>query len=337
MEVNRYVDKTLEDVSLALRCWYVFPSFEYKREFEPNLLALYETRISGSKEESIVAKMGFDNYFRVEATWFSGGIWLFWNDNLSVEVLKVNSHFVHMRIQIRQNNSSFLCTVIHASPQWVLREVLWDNLGVIAVGIEEPWIMAGDFNAILSCEKREGSMYTWNRENLSQRLDRAFCNDHRQNFSSNTSVFHLHKLKSDHRLLLVSVNQTRKGSGKIPFRFLANWLSHPEFHNVVANRTLMRRKQNRIEALKIEGYNWCCDDETLKRHDIDNFSKLYTVDAYFPKDFPIKGCFSKLEADLIGPLNAEINMEEVRHALFSMAPLKAPGIDGLHAKFYQVN
>ncbi|PPD99584.1 hypothetical protein GOBAR_DD03382 [Gossypium barbadense] len=34
--------------------------------------------------------------------------------------------------------------------------VLWDNLGVITAGVEEPWIMAGDFNAILSCEKREG-------------------------------------------------------------------------------------------------------------------------------------------------------------------------------------
>ncbi|MBA0580657.1 hypothetical protein Gorai_022866, partial [Gossypium raimondii] len=297
MEVNRCVDKTLEDNCQG--CGH--PRFcnsikEYKREFEPNLLALFETRIGGSKADSI-------------------------NDNLSVEVLKVNSHFVHMRIQIRQNHSSFLCTVIHASPQWISREVLWDNLGVIAAGVEEPWIMAGDFNAILSCKKREGSMYTWNRGNLSQRLDRDFCNDHWQNFASNTSVFHLHKLKSDHRLLLVSVNQTRKGSGKIPFRFLANWLSHLEFRNVVANRTLMRRKKNRIEALKIEGSNCCCDDETLKHHDIDHFSKLYTVDAYFPKDFPIKGCFSKLEVDLMGSLNAEISMEEdvVGRSVFNMA------------------
>lgn len=33
-------------------------------------------------------------------------------------------------------------------------------------------------------------------------------------------------------------------------------------------------------------------------------------------------------------LNAEVSLDEVRHAVFSIAPVKVPGIDGLHAKFY---
>ncbi|KAK5832945.1 hypothetical protein PVK06_016753 [Gossypium arboreum] len=129
---------------------------EYKCEFEPDLLALFETRISGSKADSVVATMRFDNSFKVEATGFSGGIWLFWNDNLGGDILKFNSQFVHMRIQIRQNHSSFLCTTVYASPQWDLREVLWDKLEAITVDVEEPWIMAGDFNVILSCEEMRG-------------------------------------------------------------------------------------------------------------------------------------------------------------------------------------
>lgn len=83
--------------------------------------------------------------------------------------------------------------------------------------------------------------------------------------------------------------------------------------------------------------DWCYDDEALKRHAFDHFSSLYTMDAYSPKDFPLKGHFPKLEDDLIGSLNAEISMEEVRQALFSLAPFKAPRVDGFHVKFYQAN
>lgn len=36
-------------------------------------------------------------------------------------------------------------------------------------------------------------------------------------------------------------------------------------------------------------------------------------------------------------LNAEVSLDEVRHVVFSMASLKAFGIDGLHAKLYQAN
>lgn len=47
------------------------------------------------------------------------------------------------------------------------------------------------------------------------------------------------------------------------------------------------------------------------------------------------GCFPTVEPNLLGQLDREVSMHEVRKALFDMAPLKAPGIDGLHAQFFQ--
>ncbi|MBA0733706.1 hypothetical protein Gogos_017691 [Gossypium gossypioides] len=52
----------------------VIANREYKHEFEPDLLALFEAIISGSKVDSVVSKMGFDNSFRVETIMFSGEI-----------------------------------------------------------------------------------------------------------------------------------------------------------------------------------------------------------------------------------------------------------------------
>lgn len=75
----------------------------------------------------------------------------------------------------------------------------------------------------------------------------------------------------------------------------------------------------------------------LRRHATDYFSKLYTVDSYLIGSFPVRGRFSRLKSNVITDLLAEVTKEEVRRAVFSMNPLKAPGVDGFHAKFYQAN
>lgn len=48
---------------------------EYNKEFHLDVVALFETRISGSRAEAVIAKMGFDYSFRVDAVGFTGGIW----------------------------------------------------------------------------------------------------------------------------------------------------------------------------------------------------------------------------------------------------------------------
>ncbi|KAE8729471.1 Xyloglucan galactosyltransferase KATAMARI1 [Hibiscus syriacus] len=54
------------------------------RYHKPYFVALLETRVSGLKADSIIAKFGFCNSFRVEAQGFRGGIWLLWQDHLQV-------------------------------------------------------------------------------------------------------------------------------------------------------------------------------------------------------------------------------------------------------------
>lgn len=100
---------------------------------------------------------------------------------------------------------------------------------------------------------------------------------------------------------------------------------------------MKRRQQNNIEALLIEGTGWCFDNDMLRWHATDYFSKLYTVDNYLTGSFPIRGHFLKLETNVIRELLAKVTEEEVRCSVFSMSPLKAPEADGFHAKFYQAN
>lgn len=78
-----------------------------------------------------------------------------------------------------------------------------------------------------------GPKYTWQRGNLHQCLDRALGNDIWQAAVLHVTVRHLHKLKSDHRPILVSTHKGQDGGKERPFKFLASWLDHSKFIDVV--------------------------------------------------------------------------------------------------------
>ncbi|TYH63381.1 hypothetical protein ES332_D07G188000v1 [Gossypium tomentosum] len=50
--------------------------------------------------------------------------------------------------------------------------------------------------------------------------------------------------------------------------------------------------------------------------------------------FLSRGIFRKFDNDIMEGLNTGISIEEVLQAIFSMTPLKALRVNGIHAKFY---
>ncbi|MBA0697652.1 hypothetical protein Goari_021185, partial [Gossypium aridum] len=93
---------------------------EYKREFSLDLMGLFETRISSSRVNAIIGKLGFHNSFRIEAVGFAGVIWILWNNNIEVNVLDLH-------------------------PQLSLAGFVF-----------EPWILVRDFNSILENSEQTG-------------------------------------------------------------------------------------------------------------------------------------------------------------------------------------
>ncbi|XLU52822.1 hypothetical protein S245_047470 [Arachis hypogaea] len=76
--------------------------------------------------------------------------------------------------------------------------------------------------------------YTWKRCSLVERLDRVISNLDWQITFPEVVIQHLPSLKFDHSpLLLRLTSQGAPNKGRRPFRFLAAWLDHPDFDNVV--------------------------------------------------------------------------------------------------------
>lgn len=232
---------------------------DFVRQNNVSLLVLLEPKVSGFTANCVIRKLGFPFSHRVEAVGFSGGIWILWKSNTKFTVLSNNNQFIHGKVMVN-NEQPFLFTAVYGNPHICLRKSLWPDLSNIALSVDIPWLIAGDFNAFMfSHEKIGGSLhgskpcmlfqdflhkcslidlgfqgprFTWNRGFIFERLDRALSSvDWRLRFP-NACVSHLPMIQSDHRPLLISLGTPRINSGS-QFRFLSSWLLHKDFRGFV--------------------------------------------------------------------------------------------------------
>lgn len=87
---------------------------EYNFEHNPDIVCLLVPRVSGTKANDIIDKLGFDYSHRIESIGFSGGIWVSWKDNININI--IHNHPQFMLLCIQGNNVfnsflSFLCIV----------------------------------------------------------------------------------------------------------------------------------------------------------------------------------------------------------------------------------
>jgi len=50
---------------------------ELIRKFDPKIVVIVETKISGRQAQEVCNKIGFEGQYRVKAQGFKGGIWTF--------------------------------------------------------------------------------------------------------------------------------------------------------------------------------------------------------------------------------------------------------------------
>ena len=117
-----------------------------------------------------------------------------------------------------------------------------------------------------------------------------------------------------------------------------NWMvqgdRNTSFNHVSA---LARRKRNHIASIKDEGGSWITEERGVMEHFRRGFISLYTtshVEALRCPNHDVhwKVHLSDEDKNSIGAL---VTPEEIKDALWSMKPFKAPGPDGLHAGFFQ--
>ncbi|KAH1098638.1 hypothetical protein J1N35_015559 [Gossypium stocksii] len=226
-------------------------------EHKPDIISLLEPRVSGTKADSVIAKLGLQCSHRVEAISYSWGIWIGWKESVRFEVVLNHPQFILSRVWHSSLSHPIFIAFVYGSPNKQMRQFLWSEMRKTILSSQYLWIAIRDFNAILSSSEKsrglskgkrchffgdfvdsanlfdlgfQGPPFTWHKGALFERLDRALANEFWIHNFSNCMVTHLSKIKSDHRPLLVSLNPSIiLPRGRMFFRFLAGWVEHPDF------------------------------------------------------------------------------------------------------------
>ncbi|KAJ4842578.1 hypothetical protein Tsubulata_038315 [Turnera subulata] len=230
---------------------------EMKTNMKPLIAIVVEPRISGRKAANVIRRLGYTNSHRVDARGYSGGIWVLWNEReVGINILLDHTQFIHMQACL--NGATFLATAIYASPQEKWRRFLWNNLKILSASIDQPWVLLGDFNAVLQGSERRdsnlktgvgnklfqdcveecrlidvqfmGPKFTWASAGRKARLDRALCNDRWLAEWPDSSTLHLPRICSDHNPILLQLDdRTGNINHGREFRFQSAWLLHADF------------------------------------------------------------------------------------------------------------
>jgi hypothetical protein len=64
----------------------------------PKVIFLLETQVSRERAENLANTLGFDNAFAVDPTGRSGGIVLFWNNEIKMEFLGYSKYHIDMKV-----------------------------------------------------------------------------------------------------------------------------------------------------------------------------------------------------------------------------------------------
>ncbi|XP_021827477.1 uncharacterized protein LOC110768097 [Prunus avium] len=227
-----------------------------------DILFVCEPRISGEKAISVVKSLGFHCFEIVDAIGFSGGLWLLWdNSKVHVEILGTSDQTISACVSWN-GGPPWLFTGVYASPCIRKRASLWEYLKFVADCHHLPWLLAGDFNEMLSVDEKlggavtsrvqgfrnwfddhgmvdlgfSGPKYTWRNNKVSERIDRAICMMNWRGLYAEAHVRHLPRTTSDHNPLKISLQSCFHAAPHLrPFRFEAMWLKHEKFGDFINN------------------------------------------------------------------------------------------------------
>ncbi|KAK4382251.1 Transposon TX1 uncharacterized protein [Sesamum angolense] len=77
---------------------------------------------------------------------------------IDVDILNADSQFVHCRVHVHELHETILLTVVYGANEVSARRELWQGLIDLAITVgNEPWLVGGDFNAVLDLSEVSGA------------------------------------------------------------------------------------------------------------------------------------------------------------------------------------
>ena len=106
--------------------------------------------------ERIKERVGFANRLFVPCQGHNGGLALLWTREINLEIKSFGSHHIDAVISEETSNFKWRFTGFYGHPQTHMRQQSWDLLEFLKNQSQLPWFCFGDFNEVLSMDKKSG-------------------------------------------------------------------------------------------------------------------------------------------------------------------------------------
>lgn len=110
----------------------------------PKMVFIAETRQNQFSVQSMKLRLGLRRCFIVDGCGKGGGLALFWDESINVDLKSYNMR--HIDSVITENNGEqWRATLVYGEPKAQDRHMMWTLLRRIKCNSHLPWMMIGDF------------------------------------------------------------------------------------------------------------------------------------------------------------------------------------------------
>ncbi|CAB4264212.1 unnamed protein product [Prunus armeniaca] len=171
------------------------------RKYRPSIVFLIETKMKDNAINVIRQKLGYRNSFNFDPDGIAGGLSLWWNDDLDIQILSSSKNVIDTAIISRNGDC----------PKRDFNEILWgfEKSGGHETSLYRPQYLMNFMDKIGLIDLGfQGQSFTW-RKNRSERglvqeqLDRDLINCSWQEAWPNSTVTHCPAVGSDHCPLVI--------------------------------------------------------------------------------------------------------------------------------------
>ncbi|KAK6122599.1 hypothetical protein DH2020_043656 [Rehmannia glutinosa] len=302
-----------------------------------------ETKLHTTKASRLRENVGFFNGFTVDSVGNSGGLALLWREEIDVSVKFLGRFCIDTII----NSNGFLWRF---TGFYVLHKDFYgsDHRAILLLTdcalasrmqakrknrsfyFEPIWMSADSFSDFLQNSWQVSKDL---HDSFTERL--KYCGNSLKSWSK--SVFgdiQCRELKLHlERALLAEEHYWKQ-------RSRADWLKFGDKNTTFFHRKASgRRRKNWISGIENDSGIWLTDDSSISKEIEAYFQNIFSSSKPSNHDMEvIVGAIkSRLSLDILDDLDSPFSEDEVKNALFSMGPNKAPGLDGFHPIFFQKN
>ncbi|KAI5336490.1 hypothetical protein L3X38_015758 [Prunus dulcis] len=224
-----------------------------------------ESKSGGPRMVKLHLECGYMFGFTVDAEGLSGGLGLWWNFNVKVEILSATKNMIDTIVTNASDSSLARVSWVYGPPHYRDKARFWDSLDRFSWNNNTPWLCTGDFNELLWQHEKSGGnpilhstprclqrfmdsnslldlgyigqRFTWQNNHvdgsfIQERIDRGLVNEEWLIAWPESQVYHCPMMGSDHCPILVETS-SRIIAGPKPFRFEAVWAEDPECESMV--------------------------------------------------------------------------------------------------------